>query len=100
MRIASIFLVLLTSCAYTSTCTDTCNMPKLNIDSPEKLTLDKVHVKVESEKEQVFINVPMSEYKKMSINLQKILFYMKTQNKIISAYKKYYEEQNGQSKSN
>jgi hypothetical protein len=100
MRLISlIFISLLSACAQRAVCVDSCDMPKLNLTNPEKLALDRISIQIESDKDSSpHIKISMEDYKKMSVNLHKILFYIKTQNKIINAYRNYYEDKDGQIK--
>jgi len=98
------FCVLLSACS-TSTYTKPVDRPKLDLPAPPAIKMDSIKFKVihkhnadkyfndadASGKEPVVVALPVSDYKKLAVNVVKLKAYIKAQQKIISLYKRYYE---------
>ena len=101
-----IFVILFsTSCSFSSRRIET-NFDRPNLDLPkiEKLNLDDVKMEVLTKDEveqydsEVLFVISDNDYKKLSLNMQKILSHIRIQNKVIQLYKDYYEAENGKEK--
>lgn len=105
------FCVLLSACS--TTYTKPVDRPKLDLPPPPAIKLDSIKFKVihkhnadkyfkdvdASGKEPVVVALPVSDYKKLAVNVVKLKAYIKAQQKIISLYKRYYESnKNGSQK--
>lgn len=105
-------IILITLCSCISACSlighKDClvvEKPNLNLKDPPTLNLNSVKFKVlhrdnvqeyfnsssESQNKSVFFALTESDYKNLSINIEKIKSYIKTQKKIIQLYRNYYE---------
>ncbi len=108
------FCVLLSACS--TTYTKPVDRPRLDLPAPPAIKMDSIKFKVihkhnadkyfndvdASGKEPVVVALPVSEYKKLAVNVVKLKAYIKAQQKIISLYKRYYESRknNGQEEKN
>lgn len=96
-------LCLLSACAVSSTPIDT--KPSLNLPTAEPVKMRSVKLHVihlaiakqkfkeieDSGQAPVVFALTGTDYKNLAINIQRLKRYIKTQQKIIDAYKKYYE---------
>lgn len=109
--------LLLSFCVFLSACSTTytkpVDRPKLDLPPPPAIKMDNLKFKVihkhnsdkyfndvdASGKEPVVVALPISDYKKLALNIAKLKAYIKAQQKIISLYKRYYEsKKNGSQK--
>jgi hypothetical protein len=87
--------------------------PALNLPNPPSVKFDEIKLKVlhkhnadkyfneidSKGKEPVVVATTVGDYKKLAVNIAKLKVYIKTQQKIINAYRKYYEsKKNGNKK--
>lgn len=71
--------------------------PKLQIDLPSPVLLQSVKWSLSMNNDILLISLDEQGYKALSVNNAKILRYIREQNSIIAAYRKYYESSNFQS---
>lgn len=101
--------LLLSLCILFSACSTTytkpVDRPKLDLPPPPAIKMDSIKFKVihkhnadkyfndvdAAGKEPVVVALPVSDYKKLAVNVVKLKAYIKAQQKIISLYKRYYE---------
>jgi hypothetical protein len=65
--------------------------PKLQVDLPSPVELQSVKWSLSINNDILLISLDEQGYKALSINNAKILGYIREQNSIIAAYRKYYE---------
>lgn len=91
--------------ACSTTYTKPVDKPALDLPSPPAIKLDSIKLRVihkhnadkyfnevdSSGKEPVVVAISVNDYKKLALNIAKLKIYIKSQQKIISLYKRYYE---------
>jgi hypothetical protein len=105
MRKLSLLLCVCLSACF-KTYTTPVERPRLDLPPPPSVTLQSVKFRVihkhnadkffndvdkNDGKEPVVVALSVQDYKKMALNLAKLKAYIKSQQKIISLYKRYYE---------
>ena len=112
MKTVCVLLCFLLS-ACSTTYTTPVERPQLDLPPPPSVLLEMVKFRVihkhnadkffnnpdTAGKDTVVVALSVQDYKKMALNLAKLKAYIKSQQKIISLYKKYYEaHKNGNKK--
>lgn len=102
-KLCLILCLCLSACS--TTYTTPVERPRLDLPPPPAVTLQSVKFHVihknnadkffndptKSPKDSVVVALSVQDYKKMALNLAKLKAYIKSQQKIISLYKRYYE---------